>query len=137
VRAMVERGIHGRIINISSTLGFQVGNPHASHYNVAKAGMDHLTRSLAVELAPYGILVNTVAPGFITDTGGGVTQGVADNESDWFKQIYVNPLRMRLPLGRSGYPHEVAAVVAAIASSEFSYVTGQVIVVDGGVSITL
>lgn len=136
VRWMVENHCAGRIINISSVLGFQVGKEYQSPYSVAKAAIDHLTRSLAVELAPYHILVNGVAPGFVSDTGM-VKEGPQDNEAEWMRQVYLNPLRVRLPLLRSGLSKEIAPAVVLLADPESTYLTGQIIVVDGGVSVTL
>jgi 3-oxoacyl-[acyl-carrier protein] reductase len=136
VRWMVDNHCAGRIINISSVLGFQVGKNYQSPYNVAKAATDHLTRSMAVELAPYHILVNGVAPGFVSDTGM-IKAGPQDDEAEWMRQVYLNPLRVRLPLQRSGLSKEIAPVVALLADPECTYLTGQIIVVDGGVAVTL
>jgi 3-oxoacyl-[acyl-carrier protein] reductase len=119
IRRFMFRQKSGRIINISSVVGHQ-GNAGQVPYTMEKAGLDAMTRSLALELTDRGILVNSVAPGFI-DTA--MTAALpAEVKETILKQI---------PLGRMGTPEEVAEVVAFLARKG-SYVTGTVIHVNGG-----
>ncbi len=109
---------YGRIINISSIAG-QRGIAQLVHYCASKAGVDGFTRALAVELAPYGITVNAIAPGIIK-TPGTIRAGIVE---DFSKLV---------PLGRAGEPEDIANLVAFLASDEASWITGQVYVIDGG-----
>jgi len=119
IRRFMFRQKSGRIINISSVVGHQ-GNAGQVPYTMEKAGLDAMTRSLALELTDRGILVNSVSPGFI-DTAM-TAELPADVKEMILKQI---------PLGRMGRPEEVAEVVAFLATKG-SYVTGTVIHVNGG-----
>src|SRR5262249_22592711 len=109
----------GRIINISSVVG-STGNPTQSVYGMTKAAIDNLTKTLAVELAPFGVLVSAVAPGFI-DTA--MTRKLSEAGK--------TALLDRIPLKRMGTPEEVADVVQFLATRG-SYITGTVIHVNGG-----
>jgi NAD(P)-dependent dehydrogenase (short-subunit alcohol dehydrogenase family) len=131
-RAMVAGGRGGRIINVSSIHAYR-GEPLSSSYDVSKGGMDQLTRTLAIDLAPHGILVNSIAPGFI-NTSMAVVDGANELESDWFREVYVE--RRKIPLARAAGPEEVAPAALFLASDESSYITGHVLVVDGGLSVT-
>ena len=112
----------GRIVNITSVAGI-AGNAGQANYSAAKAGLIGLTRSVAKEVGSRGITVNAVAPGFIeTDMTGALGESVREAAIP------------AIALGRFGAPGEVAAAVGYLASDDASYVTGHVLVVDGGLS---
>ena len=110
----------GRIINISSIVGL-IGNPGQANYAASKAGLIGLSKSAAKELAPRGITVNAIAPGYIaTDMTDQITDQAKEN------------LITKIPLGRIGSPSDIAASALFLASDEAGYITGQTLTVDGG-----
>jgi len=110
----------GRIINISSVVG-QAGNAGQVNYAASKAGLIGLTKALALEVASRGVTVNAVAPGLIdTDMTKGISEGAHE---EWTAKI---------PLKRLGTPDDIASAVTFLASDEASYITGQVLAVNGG-----
>lgn len=111
---------YGRIVNMSSVTGPVVSHRHSAGYSAAKAGILGLTRALALEVAKKGITVNAVGPGWIETASSGEWEITAGKHT---------------PIGRPARPEEVGHVVLFLASEEASYVTGQLIVVDGGNSI--
>jgi NAD(P)-dependent dehydrogenase (short-subunit alcohol dehydrogenase family) len=123
-RSMKERG-WGRIINIGSVHSMAT-LPLFTVYSAAKGGVDALTRQMALELGPYGITVNAVAPGLVE------VERYADNphynRDKWARQLAV---------GRVGFPKDIAPAVAFIASEECSFMTGEIITIDGGQLATL
>ena len=117
----------GRIINIASVVGL-VPLRLQSAFVAAKAGVINLTRSMAMELAPYGIMVNGVAPGSILTEA---TKSLFYGENGKFKDS-VQQLMAHIPLGRPGLPAEVAHAALFLAAPESSYINGHILVVDGG-----
>ena len=128
---MVERR-DGRIIHIASIQGF-ASSGEVGSYNAAKGGILALTKSMAVELGPYNILVNAVAPGFMS-TPMSIINGVNETETPDFIEWYVN--KGKVPLRRTGYPEDVSGTVIFLASKYCRYMTGQLLVVDGGLMST-
>jgi len=121
LRHMIPRKAGGKIVNISSILA-EAAHFNASSYHVAKAGLNALTRCLAVDLAPYKINVNAVGPGAIATEGLGAGLG----------EEIIRAYRTRIPWGARGRPSDIGSVVAFLASDQARYITGQVVYVDGG-----
>lgn len=123
VRSMMAKG-KGAIVNIGSVAGL-IASPGQTNYAASKAGITALTRTLAVELAPKGIRVNVVVPGLLTE-------GMAQR----MDRHLAEERRNHIPLARFGSPEEVAHAVLFLASDDASYITGQQLVVDGGLSLS-
>lgn len=117
----------GRIVNVGSMLG-QIARPGVVAYVTSKTGIVGLTRALAVELAPSGVTVNTVAPGYIATEMNAAL--LADPE-------FTGMVERRTPAARWGRPEDVAAAALFLAAEESAFVTGQTLLVDGGLSMAL
>ena len=117
LRHMMPRRRGGRIVNVASLSGLK-GMPGQANYSAAKAALIGATKALAQEVAPRGVTVNAVAPGFI--------------DTDMTKELPVEELKKLVPMQRFGRPEEVAAAVAFLASDDASYITGEVISINGG-----
>jgi NAD(P)-dependent dehydrogenase (short-subunit alcohol dehydrogenase family) len=129
----LRHSVNGSIINIASIQGVR-GQPDAMAYATAKAGVVNLTRCMAVDLGPLGIRANAVAPGFI-DTRMALMHGsIHEHRTDWFQDVFIK--YGRLPLRRPGKPEDVAGPILFLASDDSRYVTGHVLVVDGGLTCT-
>jgi NAD(P)-dependent dehydrogenase (short-subunit alcohol dehydrogenase family) len=122
-RAMAERG-GGAVACTASTASY-VGEEQQVTYNVSKGGVAQLVRSLGVDLARYGVRVNGVAPGWVATRA---TAGILADAAEWSKH------RSRIPMDRPADPGEIAAVVAFLLSDDASYLTGSIVVADGGLT---
>ena len=122
LRSMLKKR-YGRIINISSVVGSS-GNIGQSNYSASKAGLEGMSKSMALEVASRNITVNCVAPGFIETE---MTKDLLDKNSELIKK--------KIPVGRIGFPNEVASLVCFLASEQASYITGQTIHINGGLYI--
>lgn len=117
---------YGKIVNLSSTSA--LGNRGQANYSAAKAGIQGFTRTLAIELGPFGVNVNAVAPGFIATAMTDATARRMGTEPEKLQQAVAE----MVPLRRIGVPADIAGVVAFLVSDDASYVTGQTLYVDGG-----
>ncbi|MEX0446269.1 SDR family NAD(P)-dependent oxidoreductase [Xenorhabdus sp. SGI246] len=125
-KRMIEHDIFGNIINVSS-LSSRLCRSRVAHYQIAKAGMENLTKSAAYELAEHGIRVNGICPGL---TATKANQEQWENQPELWQQRAAN-----IPLKRTGLPQDHAGAALYLASDEASWVTGVTLVIDGGMSL--
>jgi len=121
------------IVNVASIQGLR-GQPNSMAYATAKGAVVNLTRCMAVDFGPLGVRVNAIAPGYI-DTRMALMHGnVHEHQTDWFQDVFIK--HGRLPLRRLGKAEDVAGPILFLAGDDSRYVTGQVLVVDGGLTCT-
>ena len=131
---LLKKGVAGkRILNIASIQGLR-GWPNQIAYATAKGAIVNFTRALATDLAPYEIMVNALAPGFVDTPMSIQPDGSHEYDSDWFRDIYVK--YGRIPLRRFAKPADMAGPAFFLCSDDSRYVTGQIMLVDGGASAT-
>ncbi|MFN0114263.1 MAG: SDR family NAD(P)-dependent oxidoreductase [Paracoccaceae bacterium] len=132
--SLIRKGGDGkRILNIASIMGMR-GWPRSVPYSTAKGGVINLTRALSADLAPEGIMVNCLAPGFVDTPMSILPDGSHEYDADWFRDIYVK--YGRIPMRRFGTPADMAGPAYFLCSDDARYVTGQILLVDGGASAT-
>jgi NAD(P)-dependent dehydrogenase (short-subunit alcohol dehydrogenase family) len=124
-RHMMKHGQGGRIINISSILGLTAGR-RALSYSASKAGVIAMTQNMALELGDTGIRVNAIAPGYV----------VTDLNRDFLLGKGGDRIKSRVPLGRFGEPEDLDGILLLLAGPGASYITGSVVVVDGGLTLS-
>ena len=127
---VMRRQRYGRIVNVGSQAGLRASggsNGYFAHYGVAKAGIHQYTRHLAAELGPYGVNVNCIAPGLILSS-----RAIAGGRNSPEMRAQVEP---QIPLRRMGWPEDCAKVVEFLVTDLSEYVTGQIIVIDGGLNM--
>lgn len=132
VAPIMAKAEYGRIVNISSTQSIAT-EAKVSAYAATKGGINAFTRCLAVELAVHNINVNAIAPGVI-NTPMSIIDGVDETETEYFQEWYIK--HRKIPLARPGQASEIASAALFLSSEECSYITGQLLVVDGGLTIT-
>jgi NAD(P)-dependent dehydrogenase (short-subunit alcohol dehydrogenase family) len=131
--AMIGRG-GGRIINISSVQALRTTGRTAP-YNAAKSGLLGLTHALAVEMAPHNVVANAIAPGFIHTGMSILADGTDETTTPDFLEYFLR--RRRIPLARVGTAEDVAGTALFLASDDCRYMTGQTLIVDGGMTLTI
>jgi len=120
---------YGKIVNLSSVSA--LGNRGQANYSAAKMGIQGFTRTLGIELGPYGVNANAIAPGFIATEMTDATAARLGIEVEEFRRLTAE----RNPVRRVGFPEDIAAAAAFLASDESSYITGQTLYVDGGAKL--
>ncbi len=130
-REMIKAGRGGKIINMASMDGLHPTRLELVHYNASKGGVIMLTKALALELAPYFILVNAIAPGPFNTPGSAAMAQSLEARGEPLEQL-TESFMARLPLGRLGEPDEAATVALFLASAAAGYMTGSLVLVDGG-----
>ena len=133
VPLLKKAGVGRRILNIASIMGVR-GWPDSIPYSTAKGAIVNFTRALACDLAPDGIMVNALAPGFVDTPMSIQPDGSHEYDADWFRDIYVK--YGRIPLRRFASPADMAGPAFFLCSDDSQYVTGQILLVDGGASAT-
>ena len=123
----------GAIVNTLSTQAM-FGQARAAAYAAAKGGGLNLTRAMAVDLAPQGVRVNAIAPGFIDTRMAIMADGTHEHATDWFRDIYVG--HRKIPLARAGTPQDCAGACLFLLSGLSGYITGQCLAIDGGLTAT-
>lgn len=130
---MIARGKGGKIINISSIDAFHPSSVGLAAYDASKGGVSMFTKALALELAPHGISVNSIAPGVIATEG--TSKPLAGMTQEQTSQM-MKAMLAKIPLGRLGVPDDIGKVAVFLASSASDYMTGQTVIVDGGILLS-
>jgi len=133
---MVEQGVGGKIVNIASIDGLHPSMVGLAAYDSSKGGVVMFTRNFALELAPHKINVNAIAPGGIATEGTAAPlegSGMTQAEMDAFMEGYI---KTKIPMGRMGEPDDIATTAVFLASSAANFMTGEIVVVDGGTLLT-
>ena len=130
---LLARSACPRILNIASIQGLRAW-PGTMGYATAKGGLVNMTRAAAVDLAPRGIFVNAIAPGFIDTPACVMPDGTHEHDTEWFKDVYLK--YGKIPLRRPGLPADIAGPALFLCSEDCAYMTGQILSIDGGLSAT-